>query len=53
MTESKKYRIKQINKIKEDLFFERNKLLIILLAILFVEVMMLLHQTGIVVMVAG
>jgi len=53
MSEGRRYRLQKVNEIKWDMFFERNKLLITLLTILFVGVMVLLHQTGIVVMVTN
>lgn len=53
MHAGRKYRLEKIEQIKVDLFFENNKLLIALSTILFVGVMILLHQTGIIVMVAG
>jgi len=50
MQANRKYRLDKIEKIYWDMFFERNKLLITLLTILFVGIVVLLHQTGIVVM---
>jgi hypothetical protein len=42
---------KKINKIKWDIFFARHKVLINLLSFLFVGIMVLVHQTGILIMV--
>lgn len=50
MIQNRAYRLQKVEEVKIDMFFEKHRVLIALLAVLFVSVAVLLHQTGIVVM---